>query len=101
MTSFFLYSFGTVHSKGAHLRTRMVQKRRLPPVLFSANVLKILKLFRMKKLGEKYAANCDCWAPLTFRPSGSSISQEPGMGTMGLALFWKARISSLPCERGT
>src|SRR5438552_4740231 len=29
------------------------------------------------------------------------MPQEPGMGTMGLALPWKARISSVPRERGT
>src|SRR5438552_16822364 len=29
------------------------------------------------------------------------MPQEPGMGTMGLALPWKARISSVPRDRGT
>src|SRR3989442_1273282 len=37
----------------------------------------------------------------TFRPAGTSIPQEPRMGTTGLALPWKARISSAPRERGT
>ena len=36
--------------------------------------------------------------PLTFGDAGSSIPQEPGMGTMGLALPWKARIASAPRE---
>src|SRR5260370_24076980 len=38
---------------------------------------------------------------LTLRRPRSSIPQEPGMGTMGLALPWKARISSTLRERGT
>src|SRR5260370_26510821 len=46
-------------------------------------------------------ANCEKPAGLTFRPGRSSIPQEPGMGAMGLALPWKARISSAPRERGT
>src|SRR5271155_2620247 len=37
---------------------------------------------------------------LTFRPPPSSIPQEQGMGTMGLALPWKHRIPPVPCERG-
>src|SRR5690348_16400960 len=42
------------------------------------------------------------WLPsLTFSHFLSSIRQEPGMGTMGLALPWKARIPSVPRERGT
>src|SRR5437870_7984983 len=33
-------------------------------------------------------------SPLTFPCVVSSIPQEPGMGTMGLALPWKTRITS-------
>src|SRR6266850_6846385 len=38
---------------------------------------------------------------LTLRSVPSSISQEPGMATMGLALPWKARIASVPRQRET
>src|SRR5579864_1234306 len=36
---------------------------------------------------------------MTFRAAVASISQEQGMGTMGLALPWEARISSVSRER--
>src|SRR5277367_2890946 len=36
---------------------------------------------------------------LTFRPSRSSIHQEHGMGTMGLALPWEHRIPPVPRDR--
>src|ERR1700751_1470351 len=36
---------------------------------------------------------------LTFRPSRSSIHQERGMGTMGLALPWEHRIPPVPRDR--
>src|SRR5215470_573719 len=38
---------------------------------------------------------------LTFQALVSSIPQEPGMGTMGLALPWRARIASAPRIWGT
>jgi hypothetical protein len=37
---------------------------------------------------------------LTFRPVPSSIPQEQGMGTMGLALLWEHRIPPVPIGSG-
>src|SRR6476660_3692537 len=77
-------AFGTRKSTPALIRFLLCQR---PPD----------RLLRTSRL----PAGSESLPTLTFRPSPSSISQEPGMGTMGLALPWKARIASVPRQRET